>query len=273
MKISINLFLIGIIIPLSGFALDNNKINEVLNLSGFNKQKDSLARDLQTSLNSILPQIKNEKDRELQSTINQVIFKSINESIKKTDFKSVLSSNINDNELNELHRWYKSGFAKRIAKLDIEEQKKGIIGLEEFALNLKKNPPQKERSLYIGSIAKESGSIEFNIEIQQIMATGVALRINNSKPAKDKKKVIDILKEVEFNAQKNYVNIVTLVVLQFFRMYESLSTQELKQYSQFIKSGPGKKSNMALQTSFINIFREVSNEIAYSSSRKTASEN
>jgi hypothetical protein len=109
------LILVSILPMASAFTLDATKLNQLIELSGAQKQVDTLPKDILKSLNTLLAYAKTKKDKKIQKEVNQTIYNSLSKLIHRINFKEVLTSNITEKELNE----GLESFAKSLPKLAI----------------------------------------------------------------------------------------------------------------------------------------------------------
>lgn len=254
-------------------ATDSDKLDKVLDFSGTVEQMTRIPEDTKASLDSIIPLIKDEATKKKQIEVNKALYTSMTKFRSKLDFKEELANALTEESLNQLYEWYISPLAKKITKLETEEQKLGIQGLNEYVQSLEKNLPSQQRSQYIGMIVKESKVLVNAFEGQKIIALGVKIRENNSLHADKKLKVVDIVKQVEMESDQKNKQVANIIVLQYFRAFESLSNEELLQYINFLKSQPAQRLMQITSQGSIKFYQLVGKDLTQSSSdRKTASE-
>jgi len=235
---------------------------QLLNVSGTNKQFSNIPNDIKVNLEAMAVQITDPKIRKIQKETNKKLIIHVVHALKELNLNSLINKAMNTEEVREAHIWYLGELAKKITQFEINEQSRGVQGLRKYALNFKKNPPIKKRMILIGGIVKQTGSIKSNLEIHKVVALSAAIRENNLKSLDKRERLMGIIERISEKVRKSSAMISNMVYIQTFRMYETLSDQELKTYFNFLQTSSGSKLQRTLMLAMVEIFNTASSNFA-----------
>lgn len=222
-------------------AFSNEKIEKILEFSGTVVQIDNLPDDVKSSLDSILKSIKDVEVRNRQMEINSALHISLQKKVSIKDLNGLMENNFTENEINELYNWYNSGIAKKITSLEVLEQERGLVGLGEYATKLKTEIPSDERRKYIDSIINETNSVQSAVEVTKVILVGILIREIEGSNHEQKISFSELMQKCDLLAISQKHQLLEVITVQFFRMYESLTISELLKYNDFLKTMTGKK--------------------------------
>ena len=246
------LFILLISFVFSNKALAKGDIiAEILELSGTNKDIDTIPEDIRSTLAGIESQNKNLSAEDFKKVSKNIVNSfQVKEIYQKVYHR--LSSNLEPGMSSALLTILKDPLVRKMTLMEMAASRPGFSKeLEKFELDLKSNPPDPARLTLVLRLDRELNAEEKMVEVQMAVYKGIFNVLNSVNPP-DKKLSRSQMDEVFDRMGKGFEkNAKNFIEMFYLYIYKTASDQELARYINISGTEESKRFNQLVNEGIV----------------------
>lgn len=215
----------------------NPLVEEVLELSGARRQIAQIPAVVQAGA----AQQKTGLKPEDEAKINRIIAESYQVDALYQTVRAHLQQHFDRQRFGVLLQWLRSPLARKISGLEVRASTpQAVQEMQQFATQLHRNPPGRERLTLLRKLDETTGMTEFNIEMIVSSFRELAKAIDPMLPPEKRLKKGELEHLTNDMRAQVAIPVKNEVMLTLLYTYHPLTESELRAYLAFLESATGK---------------------------------